>query len=283
METLFNKKSLAEKVSGGYDNFSILRNADFWLAYADHFTSDIGKRFSQMLNEKDKRLDIDDVTSRILNNWEKNGLLDAERPEGKGWRKFSIMDLIWLRLVVELRKFGLPLEKTRLARKKLTGGEGFDGSEYPLLEFYVAKAFSSRIPCFILIFEDGRAEPVSQAQFNLGIELLLFGNCIIISLNEIIQNIYPKLDLKPQFEYTLNLNPSEFELLTTIRMQDFQSIKVKLNNGKIEMFEASKPEKVEKRIVDILKADLYQNIEIKQVNGNIVYINRTVKKKFENK
>ncbi|HOX86596.1 MAG TPA: MerR family transcriptional regulator [bacterium] len=281
MGTLLNKKTLAERVSGEFDNFSILRNIDFWLAYADHFTSDVGKRFSQMLNEKDNRLNIDDVTSRVLNNWEKNGLLEAERPEGKGWRKFSIMDLIWLRLVVELRKFGLPIEKIQKARKKLTGGKGFDGSEYPLLEFYVARAFTSRVPCFLLVFEDGRAEPLSDVQLNLGTQLRLFGNCIRISLNYILQEIYADLDLKPQFEHNLYLNPSEFELMSMIRMQNFESIKIKLNDGQIEMLEASRSEKVERRIIDILKEDKYQNIEIKQNNGNIVYINKTVKKKFE--
>ncbi len=283
MGKLTSEKTLAERVCGGVDNFFILRNLDFWYSYIDFFTSDFGKRFSRQLNEKTGRLKIDDVTSRILNNWDNNSLFNAERSEGKGWRRFSVMDTIWIRVVVELRRFGLPIEKIQQARKKLTGGKGFDGSEYPLLEFYVARAFTGRVPCYLLIFENGRAEPLSDVQLTLGTQLRLFGNCIRISLNYILQEIYPELDLKPQFEHNLYLNPSEFELMSMIRMQNFESIKIKLNDGKIEMVEASRSEKVEKRIIDILKDDLYQNIEIKQDNGNIVYINKTVKKKFENK
>ena len=53
----------------------------------------------------------------------------------------------------------------------------------------------------------------------------------------------------------------------------FESIKIKMKDGKIGIIEGT--EKVttkNKRVVDLLKGEDFQNIELKQENGKVVYI-----------
>lgn len=57
------------------------------------------------------------ISSRTLNFWaEENKLLDKWKE--KGWRKFSLMELTWLRIIYELRQFGMNF--TALQRMKET-------------------------------------------------------------------------------------------------------------------------------------------------------------------
>lgn len=46
---------------------------------------------------------------KLLYTWKERGLLPFDKPSG--WSKFSFVELVWLRLVMELREFGLELEK----------------------------------------------------------------------------------------------------------------------------------------------------------------------------
>ena len=79
----------------------------------------------------------------------------------------------------------------------------------------------------------------------------------------------------------MDLTPAELDLVYKIRMEDYESITIRTTSGKIEQLEVSKPIKNEKRIIDLLKEDNYQTIEIKQANRKIVHIKKTVKKKYD--
>jgi len=58
------------------------------------------------------------VNSRLLNYWiEENKLLD--KWEGKGWRKFSFVELVWLKIINDLRSFGVSFEILRKLKQEL--------------------------------------------------------------------------------------------------------------------------------------------------------------------
>lgn len=64
-------------------------------------------------------------------------------------------------------------------------------------------------------------------------------------------------------------------------MKDFENIKIKTNDGKIVLLEATEIFKNDKRIIDILREHDYQDIEIKKQDGKIVTIKRSMKKKYK--
>ena len=68
----------------------------------------------------------------MLNHWEKEGVIGDLRDGGRGWRKYSQLDRIWIQLVQQLRAFGYPLVNIKQLK------EAIDNEA--LLEFAVSYA-----------------------------------------------------------------------------------------------------------------------------------------------
>lgn len=258
----------------------IIRGDNFDFFVSDYFYSEEGKKISKSINDKGKRLDSIEFSYRLINHWEKHGLLSSNRPSGKGWRKYSLIDLVWTHIILELRKFGFPLEKIYRVKGDLEwANETYDYSVFPYLEVYTILAFGFMHPVFVLVFENGETEIATFSQYKQSIELFPLQNHIRINLNNILMKIMPDKNLKPQFNQSLELSAEELELIFMIRMKNYDSIRIKTIEGKIERFEATETVENDTRIIDILKKGDYQDIEIKQQDGKIVNIRRTIKKK----
>jgi hypothetical protein len=76
------------------------------------------------------------------------------------------------------------------------------------------------------------------------------------------------------------LSTKEVAVLKMIRDSKYHSVTVVKRDGKIEMLEGIERIEEKTRIIDVLKEHNYQNIELKQANGKIVCLNRTVKTKL---
>ena len=55
------------------------------------------------------------ISSRLLNHWEKSGLL-MEKYEVKKWKRFNLIEYTWIRAVSEMRKYDLSHETIRSAK-----------------------------------------------------------------------------------------------------------------------------------------------------------------------
>jgi DNA-binding transcriptional MerR regulator len=191
------------------------------------------------------------------------------------------MDIVWLNIITELRRFGYPLDKIKDVKESLKYNSDSDKKrEYPALEVCIAAAMNLNIPCFLLVFENGEALAVKYEEYKRSISFETIGNHIQINLNNILKKLYPNKKISPDFGISVRLSSEEADLLLMIRKGDFIEIKVKKRNGKIERLEATEMVKTDKRITEILKEGDYQNIEIKQQDGKISCIKRTIKKKL---
>ena len=259
------------------------KGEEFYLAWICYINSESGKLFSKQINEKKERLSgLSELTYRVINHWENKGLLTFSRSTEKGWRKYSIVDIIWIQIISELRNFGFPLEKILKVKQNLEMLELKNiSNQFPFLEFLIALAIVRKTPAFLLVFSNGEVEPVTYGEYKGLIDLFGIDNHIIISINDILRNLYPEEDMTPKFEKSLELSEEEFDLLFTIRMENYEYIKIKLADNKIVTLEATENIDTEKRIGEILKENKFQDITIKKKNGKIVNINRTVKKRYE--
>ncbi len=50
---------------------------------------------------------IPEITSRKLNDWDEKGLLSKHRQSNKGWRLFSLADVVRLRIIQDLKTYGM--------------------------------------------------------------------------------------------------------------------------------------------------------------------------------
>ena len=233
----------------------------------------------ESIRVKDKALDSENLSYRIINHWEKEGLISDIRPSGKGWRKYSLIDRVWLEVIVELRKFGYPLERIKQVKENLERSETETSSSMPLLETHFALAFFPKEPCYLLVFPNGEVLLAILSEYNLSDEIGLIESHIKINLNRLIQKIFPNMDLKPKYKSSLELSPEEIELMFFVRMGNYESITVKRRDGKIDYIEATETLSADARLTEIIKEQDYQDIEIKTAEGKTVCVKRTIKKK----
>jgi DNA-binding transcriptional MerR regulator len=70
------------------------------------------------------------ITPRVFNSWKNLGLISMrDQDNERKWNKFSFTEFIWLKIIQELREFGLSIEKILKVKKELFD---FDLMEYIL-------------------------------------------------------------------------------------------------------------------------------------------------------
>jgi len=257
-------------------NRMICKGDGFAIALAEYEGSEIAKKF---LNEKRYFLKATNTSYRIINHYTKIGLVNDNRKKQTKWRKLSVIDLIWIQIISQLRKFGLSLDKIKATKQSLFYSLAKPRTKTPQLELYISYCLL-RQPCLLVVFKDGFCELALLEEYKQTIDLFSpLDSHIIINLNSIIQNIFSKKDLSPIYNISVELNNQELNLLLLIRNGNYQNIKIKFKDKKINLLELTKDKKIEKRIIDILKESKYQNIQITTANGKIIKLKQTIKKK----
>ena len=64
----------------------------------------LGISIKKQFNLHNLKVDDKRLSSRILHHWYKTGLITDNRPNGKGWKKFSFSELVWVHIIFKLRK-----------------------------------------------------------------------------------------------------------------------------------------------------------------------------------
>jgi len=271
--------SISKTESNQNKAVALYHNEAFDNGFYQYFKNIEQNKISQLLNSTDRNVKFDTITYRQLNSWEKEGLLSVQR-EGREWRRFSIIDAIWVKLVKELRDFGMSREQLKATKKSFEFECEKCGVAMPMLEFYTAFVIGAKMPVLILVFKDGVAVPCTFTQYKVAKERIGIDNHIQISLNDLMQEMFADVDLKPSIKNEAPLGVNEMELLAYLSLGKFESINVKFNNGKMEQFEGVQRIKAKKRIQEIMQEHKYQNITIQEEDGNITAIFQTIKKKF---
>ena len=131
----------------------------------------------------------------------------------------------------------------------------------------------------LLVFENGRAEPVTLRQYRRNTDRSDVDDHLQISINAILQDMYPDRDLTPVRNPSLELNEEEMLLLFIIRTGNCEQITVRQKDGRIELIESSESVDPGERVVDILNKGDFQDISIKQRDGKVVSVKRSVQTK----
>ena len=256
-----------------------LREDDFLIAFNSYYKSESGRETSKHLNTPN--LPISEVAqSRILNHWEKEGVLNDKRNEGRGWRRYSPMEVIWIHIVIELIKFNFSLANLIVLKSALEKlSEKVEFSEMPELELYVRHSLSKPKPVYLMVLPDGNGFIGFKKELDDLKEIGFVGSHISIDLLAILKKVFPKLSLKVEFKIDWELSNSESELLSDIRSGRFDEIALELKDGKIKRYEAS--ELIEDKFLfrQVAREYPFQRIETSIKEGNKVSMRRTISKK----
>lgn len=258
------------------------RNEAFDSGFYKYFKSKSNNNISKILNNNERNIKFETISYRELNSWEKAGLLTVER-EGREWRRFSIIDAIWVKLIKELREFGVTWKQLKVAKQSLEFESENCGVPMPMLEFYTAFIIAQKLPVVLLVFKDGIAIPVSFTQYKVAKETGEMPNHVQIDLNNLIQGMVPDLDLKPVHKQELPLEYDEVELLAFLRLGKFEKVVIQYGGGKIKTVEGMQRVEVNNLISHVIKEHKYQKIEIIVQDGRNVSLIRTLKKNISKK
>lgn len=236
----------------------------------------------QFVSEKGSRPNLDEFSYRIINHWQENGLIEDERTRPKGWRKFSISDIVWLHILNELRNFGYSIDNLKKVKEELEyyKDEEHKISQRPLLDYYLLHAMMNKEPVFLLAFQNGEALVAFKHEIELALSTnTIDGNYISISINELIAKVFPNTKHKVNYFNDLNLKKPELELLNTIRDSKVKSVQLKTRNGTIVSMDSLVEEDIDTKVGALLNMAKFQRIVLEEHNGKVTKIERTIKQR----
>jgi hypothetical protein len=153
------------------------------------------------LNEQIHKIGDDKLSSRLINHWYESGILDDDRPNGKGWKKFSISELIWISIVVKLRGFGIDLERIKNVKKEISiFNSDLNLSKCPFLDFYIIVSLFTSLQIKFIVFESGEATILPQVEIDrLNNSDLLVEDFISIDLNKLVRKFMSKKNISMDY------------------------------------------------------------------------------------
>ncbi len=243
----------------------IFRGIDYDIGLKDYLQSSQKTGLKSRLNEKTNSLSTKDFTYRVINHWEKNNLIDSGRKSNRKWRRYSIMDLVWLYIIKELRSFGIGLELIQKVREFLSREKTAE-SEFPILEYYVSLVLVNQ-PVYLIIFPDGEAYPMTEHEFQINREYNSHMHHIQLNLNSIVQKVLPDKDLSPRFEKDFELNMDERKVIQMLRLGNFNEVNLTLLEGmddKLEEEEFTVKERNIEDIIEHINNKKYKKIDLKK-------------------
>ncbi|MFC6098356.1 hypothetical protein ACFPVY_17040 [Flavobacterium qiangtangense] len=175
-------------------------------------------------------------SARVLNSWINNDIIFVNEADKGKIRRFDRLESIWLSIIIEARKFGIPLESLKQTRKDLTESPI---QNFSLLKFSVLDTIL-RVPKTLLIFEGGFTNIMSLEIYTHFISKGLLPTHINFKLQDFIALEFPnnafELDFKIQDAYE---NTEKMTLLYFLKTGDYKSIKLHIKEGDVRLIEDS--------------------------------------------
>ena len=195
-----------------------------------HSDLNIVKQF----NQQTYTIGEEKLSSRVLNHWYQSGIITDDRLDNKGWKKFSFSEIVWISIVIKLRKFGLDLQRIKKVKEQIDYYNTKDSkSKCPLLDFYMLVAITSTIPIKFIVFESGQAEIVKQSDIDIANQINHINeDFITIDINKLLDKVLTKKKVKADYFNSIKTsdNPLFTQLEESLSKNNIQSVTIKTND-----------------------------------------------------
>ena len=246
--------------------------------------TDINK-WRKKLNEQVIPIKRAQQPRNLISDWMNTGVINDNR-QGDGKKRYlNYIDFFWLCIVIKLRALGYRNNHLKKARELLfrnIKSDVVDG-EIPTLEEAVLRMTVKNDPLFLELSEHGDASIFDESTYHYGARAGFYTCYVMIRLNRLFKEQIKNILFKTEFIDYASLTDQEQQVIDALGSDNTQSIKVIKKNDQIDLIEIEQDIKTHHRIIDILKDQDYQTIEVKQHNGNVSKITRTVKFKTDSK
>ena len=242
-----------------------------------------GVTYSDVLNDRKFTISSSQQTYRKINNWDTYGFLPQLRESNKEWRKFSIVDLVWLGTIRALRDCGYPLKKIKSGFEQMNRWYSnlSENSDMPIIEHYITRFIALKLGFYCIAFSDGVIDFIDDDEYYVNDWITSKVDHIKISVVPIFNKFFPGEYIKVEPSIWVNLTDKEYKVISAIRNPDIEEILIKGRNGKVEIVERTQKLDPKSRFRDVLREDDYQELTIKRAKGEVVKLTRTIKDKFK--
>ncbi len=176
------------------------------------------------------------TSARVINSWLNQGIIKIKDEDKGKIRRFNKLENIWLNIVIEARKFGIPLEALTKARTQLLESPI---KNFSLLKFGVIETLF-RTPKMILITAEGNAKLISFDTYTKWMSKGMFPTHINFKLSDYIALEYPKNALSIDFNMqNVYEDKNKMMLLYFLKTGDYKHIKLHISYNDVRIIEDS--------------------------------------------
>ena len=252
------------------------------------------KNVGRVWSNPTARMSDNSATYRFVNYLESIGLLPDHRAEGeRGWRKFSYVDIIYLELVIALRKIGVKSDTIKLLYHIFSVPYSDKKALYlgiDWLDLLLAVHCGTEMELLITPENGGVVfcDPPMMILFGTGAT----NGQIRISLSKIVNSVREKYNLEPvevkrHFGQS-NLSDGEFETVFAIRNLENEEEEVRVHKTKndrvlVDTKKINKDKAFKKDIETVMKKygiTDFTDLSLAVRQGGVAYVKKTDSKIF---
>jgi len=235
------------------------------------------------------------LSYRVLNDWDKKKLIGGLRKnQDAGWRKFSTIDIIKFFIIIDLRKYGMPIQKIKNVMHDLSRNFVFISdpntgqnvkTKYLHFEyFFILSSVEEKI---LLLIDDIQYTLLHNERdmFNLISSKDFYAPCLLLPFYDYVRKYFRQLtiDIKTKKYSTLTgLLQARFELKEKIIMNlvnndKYKKIEIirKNNDHHLITAQSVRSGKFNKKdVLDLIDQNNYQSVTAIEENGQIVAISQ---------
>jgi DNA-binding transcriptional MerR regulator len=262
----------------------------FKITHLDWFDSWLGEYLSEDFSRirddtRKRRVSVSSTSQnyRVINHWSEEGLLLKQKGRGSGWRKFSLIDILWIGIIGDLRMLGYPLDKIKTTKESLFHRTE-DGKEDTLyFELFIGRMVV-KDNVLLIITPTGEADLCLDSEY---INSQFFGPLpsphIVIRLNEIFSRSVKKPELSYNSNFVISPSDKETNLLHSIMTEkDLKEVRISVKEQKMDRINYVKktqnPEDVLPYVSKALKEGGRREILVKIEDGKAVLLEQVDKK-----
>lgn len=269
-----------EKQSVTRSLISTVRGDAFALNLSKLFESKQVLNNLEILSQRTCQVNMDTVSYRTLHHWDSQGLIECGRDSSKsGWRKFNLIEALWLHVIVRFRDLGISLEK--IANAKTYFFEEIPKAELKYIEYYIVAALYFKKPIFFVLCSGGTSELLLYDEMTCAIEVGFLDYAVIIHLNPLLNTIFKKIEVKSDFAFKRQVSEEQDKICDILDFEDFDSLRITKANGKISDAELEKGFSGKVSYQDVLQEETDVVISTRLSKGVVASRKRTKRLKFE--
>lgn len=250
---------------------------EFFINFTNFCDSTLQQTFSSAVHQHRQIVKDKEVTYRVLSHWDTEGLIECERNNDKGWRKFSFVESLWLFIVKELRQYGFGIDTIKNTKKCFF--QKNTKKIYPLIEYYLALAIKFGSPIYLIIFSNGHAECFNYYQYQTALKFNFLETHLVIELNKLLSKLNIKDFKGAEFPFEMSVSLEQYQAFGIIKNTDFKSAKICKKGKNIDRVEIETNKGHKTRVVDLLNQSDNVDIVIKKRDGKIIGVTTNTLKK----